>query len=177
MCDPNTAVRFSGSTDQVTTSDRQTNPRTFSIELGFKTTTGGGRIVGFGDVITGTSNRYDRHIYLSDSGQVVFGTRTNAINTVVSPATYLDGEWHHVVATIGPAGMRLYVDGELRASNPNTGSENYNGYWRIGYDNLSGWGPTTPSRYHFIGDIDEVAIYPTQLSASRVFARYVAAGS
>lgn len=38
-------------------------------------------------------------------------------------------------------------------------------------------GTHDPSRYHFIGDIDEVAIYPTQLSASRVFAHYVAAGS
>lgn len=176
-CDTDTAVRLNGSNHHVTTGDLQTNPTTFSIEAWFKTTTGGGKIVGFGNAATGTSSRYDRHIYLSDSGQVVFGTYTGAVNTVISPATYLDDNWHHVVATIGSSGMRLYVDGTLRASNANTGSENFNGYWRIGFDNLNGWGPTTPSRYHFTGTIDDVAIYPTQLTATRVQAHYTAAGA
>ena len=59
-------------------------PQTFSIEAWFKTTTNdGGKIVGFGNAQTGGSSannnaspgssNYDRHIYMMNDGQLVFG--------------------------------------------------------------------------------------------------------
>lgn len=64
-CDTDTAASFNGCTHHVTTGDLQASPTTFSIEAWFKTTTGGGRLVGFGNASTGTSTRYDRHVYLT----------------------------------------------------------------------------------------------------------------
>ena len=55
---------------------------------------------------------------------------------------YRNNAWHHVVATLSPSGMKLYVDGALvgqRATTDNTAQSGYWGYWRIGGDNLSSW--------------------------------------
>jgi hypothetical protein len=75
---------------------------------------------------------------------------------------------------MGAGGMALYVDGALVGTNPNTASQSYSGYWRVGYDNLAAWGPTTPSRSFFTGTLDEVAVYPLALSAAAVAAHWAA---
>ena len=49
----------------------------------------------------------------------------------------------------------------------------YNGYWRIGAGSI-GTGPGYPSSANFAGSIDNVAIYTTALSASRIAAHYAA---
>ena len=67
---------------------------------------------------TGSSNSYDRHVYMQDDGQLVFGTYTGQLNTITSPASYNDGQWHHVVATQSGNGMKLYVDGAARRHQP-----------------------------------------------------------
>ena len=58
-------------------------------------------------------------------------------------------------------------DGALVGTNPNTAAQVYNGFWRAGSDNLSGW-PLQPSSNNFNGTIDEIAVYSTALSASQV---------
>jgi hypothetical protein len=75
---------------------------------------------------------------------------------------------------MGAGGMALYVDGALVSTNPNTVSQSYSGYWRVGYDNLAAWGPTTPSRSFFTGTLDEVAVYPFALGAGVVAAHWAA---
>jgi signal peptidase I len=173
-CDTNTAVRLDGSSGYISSSTLVANPTTYSVEAWFRTTVGGGKIIGFGNAATGASTSYDRHVYLTDSGQLVFGAYPGSAVTVVSPQTYLDGRWHLVDATMGAGGMALYVDGALVGTNPNTASQSYSGYWRVGYDNLAAWGATTPSRFFFTGTLDEVAVYPFALSASAVAAHAAA---
>ena len=73
---------------------------------------------------------------------------------------------------MGSDGMKLYVDGQLAASNPNTQSENYPGYWRIGGDTT--WGGATSN--YFAGRIDEVAVYSSALSAAQVADHYAKGG-
>lgn len=172
------AVRLDGVTGQIVRNSNATTagPSSFTLEAWFRTTTGGGKLVGFGDQRTTSSSTYDRHLFLTDGGAVVFGVRSGTAREVVSPASYADGRWHHVVATLGAAsptnGMRLYVDGTLVASRLDTTSaQSYSGYWRIGFDNLASWG-SAPSNHYFAGDLDEVAIYPTTLTATRVAAHY-----
>ena len=92
-------------------------------------------------------------------------------NTITSPTAYNNGQWHQVVATQGADGMKLYVDGQLVASNAVTGAQNYTGYWRVGGDRS--WNSTSN---YFNGTIDEVAVYPTVLSAQRVAQHYKATG-
>ena len=62
----------------------------------------------------------------------------------------------------------MYVDGQRVANNPKVlNPQLYAGYWRIGGDNLNGWGGR-PSRDDFTGVIDDVAIYRDALPASVV---------
>jgi len=173
-CSPDTAVMFNGSTTEVTTSTAAAvpAPSTFSVEAWFATTVGGGKLIGFGNSRSGTSSQYDRQVYLTNSGQVVFGLYVSGYRIAASPGTYLDGKYHHVVATLSGAGMVLYVDGVKVAANATTTTaESNTGWWRVGYDNLSGW-PGAPTRSPFTGLLDEVAVYPTALSATRVAAHY-----
>src|SRR5690606_34286028 len=111
----------------------QQGPDTFSIETWFRTTTtSGGKLVGFGSSRTGNSNSYDRHLYMNNAGQLYFGVYPGSVQTINSSQTYRDGAWHHAVATLGDAGMRLYVDGEVVASRDDvTSAQPYAGYWRL----------------------------------------------
>jgi signal peptidase I len=175
-CETSRAVGLNGSSGHVPSSTTvAASPlSTFSIEAWFRTGIAGGKIVGFGNSRTGTSGSYDRHLYLNTSGQVVFGVYPGAVRILSSPAVLTDNRWHHAVGTLGPAGMNLYVDGVLVASRTDTTTaQTYNGYWRIGRDNTSGW-TNSGNIAHFTGDIDEVAVYAGALSAPRVAAHYAA---
>lgn len=174
---PSTAIGFNGS-DQWVYSDRShSRPATFSVETWFKTTTTtGGKIVGFGNRTSGISSQYDKHVYMTNDGRLVFGVYTGSTNTVTTSGSYNDGGWHQVVATQGSGGMKLYVDGSLTGSNSQTSNENYTGYWRVGGDNLNGW-PNQPSSNFFAGQIDETAVYPGALSATQVTSHYTLASA
>jgi hypothetical protein len=191
-----TATAFDGQSGIVTSANQVTGPQTFSVEAWFKSTTDvGGKIVGFGNTQTGGSSannnaspgssNYDRHIYMMNDGQIVFGVWTGQTDTIETPGVYNDGAWHYIVATLSPtAGMALYVDGQLIGTNPTTSAQVYNGYWRVGGDNLNGWnldpwgsnsqGTTQPHSYWFQGSIGDVAVYPYALSAAQIAAHYAA---
>ena len=120
---------------------------------------------GFGSAATGSSPTVDRVLYLTNTGALVFGNNNAAKATIAASGPYRDGQWHHVMATVGPGGMRLYVDGAQAASSSATATAAYTGYFRVGYDNLSGW-PNAPSSNFFNGTLDEVAAYSTTLTAT-----------
>ena len=181
--DTNKATAFDGADDVVYSPQRATAPKEYSAEVWFRTdTTTGGKIFGFGNALprrTGSnlllSSSYDRHLYMTNAGRLVFGTWTGRAETVITPAAYNDGTWHHVVATQGASGTVLYVDGEQVGSNRVAGNEAVTGSWRIGGDQLSSSWPQMPSSRYFKGSIDEFAVYPTVLSEDSVHAHYAAA--
>lgn len=178
LTEADTATGFTGadSVPAAPPAATRTAPDTFTAEAWFKTATPGGKIIGFGDSATGTSSNYDRHVYMAPDGRVVFGVHPGGVRTVASAARYDDDQWHHVVATLGPTGQTLYVDGvRVGRRTDTTSGQAYSGVWRIGGDNLNGW-PDTGSRFSFAGAIDEVAVYPTVLPLERVQAHYAAAG-
>ncbi len=155
---------LNGSGDIVTARTAQTNPQLFSLELWFRTDPGmstGGRLIGFGGNRTGLSGQYDRAIYMTDDGKLVFGVFNGGVQGTPPTASYNDGHWHHVVAVHGPGGRALYVDGAVAASGPETSADGYTGYWRVGGDNI--WDGA--SSRDFLGSIDEVAIYPRALAS------------
>jgi hypothetical protein len=150
----------------------QTNPTVFSIEIWFNTTAAQGKLIGFGQLRTGTSSNYDRHLYIDSTGVLVFGVYPNAVKTVASTSKVNDGVWHHAVGTLSSAGQYLYLDGSLVASTAAvTTAQNYTGYWRIGYDNLNGW-PNRPSSFFFNGSLAWASVYTYALSATQVSAHY-----
>lgn len=174
--DADGAVTFPG-TDTVPASTAGTawyGPQTFSVEAWFRTTsTTGGKIIGYGNKNTAASTSYDRHVYLNNAGQVVFGVSSGGVKTVASPTAYNNGQWHHVVGTLGADGLKLYVDGALVGSRADaTAAAVYTGWWRVGGDTLSTSWPTRPTSTSLAGSLDEVAVYPAPLSAASVLAHY-----
>jgi hypothetical protein len=158
--DPNTAVTTTGTSSRIVQVPFNTSPNVekhpvvdeFTVEAWFRTSsTSGGRIIGFGGSNTGDSGSSlnDRLLYVTNNGRVTFGVRTapehtgrtsTRVNrTVESAAGLNNGQWHHVVGTLSPAGMDLYVDGVRVASRDDTNSgHGYYGFWRVGADNMSG---------------------------------------
>jgi PKD repeat protein len=168
--DADTATTFPGTATVPGSTQRlQTGPQVFTEEAWFKTTTTrGGKILGLGNSATQISTNYDRHLYMTNAGNLVFGVHDGAVQTISSPAAYNNGAWHHVAATLSPAGIALYVDGTRVASKPSVVSAQvFDGYWRVGGDNLSGW-TSVPSSRAFAGTIDDVAVYPTALTAAQI---------
>ena len=156
-------------------------PSTYSVETWMRTTsTSGGVLVNYGTAsgrprsdsgADRTSTSSDRILYLeSEAGFVRFGARSNGYTTLRSTRALNDGQWHHLVATQGPEGMRLYVDGALQAQNDATGNGSGYGTWRVGGDTLSGWpnGGTSQEARFFDGQLDETAVYTSVLTAAQV---------
>ncbi|RUR03471.1 PKD domain-containing protein [Labedella endophytica] len=173
-----TATTFSGASDTFGVSTAaQSGPNTFTAEAWIKTsTTSGGKIIGFGNARTGDSGSYDRHVYMDNSGRINFGVYTGNTQVVTSGSSYNDDQWHHVVASMGPSGMQLYVDSKKVASRADTtAGQIFTGYWRVGGDNLGGW-PNGPSNNRFTGAIDDVAVYSSVLTRQQIDAHYVASG-
>jgi Concanavalin A-like lectin/glucanases superfamily/Bacterial Ig-like domain len=98
--------------------------------------------------------------------QAYFGNGTTFVS-VASAA--LDTSWHHVVATYDNATAKLYVDGTLRSSASSTVQLTPNTL-PLNLGRAQG-----TSSYSFGGRLDEVAVYPSILSAARIQAHYDAA--
>lgn len=175
--DKYSAALLNGLTGAIYGPTTATNPVYFTEEIWFNTSTiTGGMMIGFGNSQQGLSGTYDRHIYMSNSGQVVFGCYPGAVQTAVSTKSYNDGNWHFAAATQSSTGMVLYVDGQQVATNSTTTNQQFSGYWRIGYDNMANWGSTTPTSNYFQGYLAWASVYNTPLTAAQIAAQY-AAGS
>ncbi|WP_231502635.1 PKD domain-containing protein [Blastococcus sp. URHD0036] len=170
--DTDTSTWFDGVGGYFSTQTPRQGLHTFSVEAWFETrSTAGGKILGFGDQRTGLSNNHDRQVWLEPSGKLHFAVFPGFGAELVTPTALNNGQWHHVVASVGASGMSLYVDGKLVASRTDVIMAQYiTGYWRIGGDRTWSGAP------YFNGLIDEVAVYPTVLSADQV-ARHYAVGT
>ncbi|MCU1607056.1 MAG: C-terminal target protein [Modestobacter sp.] len=171
------AITLDGTAGGIWTTQSVTGPQSFTVQTWFTTTTTrGGKLVGFGNGAGGASSaQYDRHIYLSNAGQVYFGVYNGGLYTVNSSSSYNNGAWHLATATFSAAtGMRLYVDGALvGSSTATTLAENTTGYWRIGYDNIGGW-PSGPTSSWFAGSLAQASVYDRVLTAAEITALYTA---
>ncbi len=86
------------------------------------------------------------------------------LDAPIGPANVTDGRWHHIAATYDGSLLRLYLDGGLVGSAPQTGNIMYNGglIW-LGYT-----GAPERSAMTFHGTMDEVRIWDTARSASAI---------
>ncbi len=60
------------------------------------------------------NNRWSDHILELENGLVRFELKDDA--PLYSRTKFNDGQWHHVITTVGPGGQRLHVDGQLIAT-------------------------------------------------------------
>lgn len=174
-CGSSPYVSLDGRSGQVsaTSAARSTSPTTFSLEAWIRTSAAGGDIISFGDAQSTTSSITDRSLYVGADGRLTFAVYTGERVGLVSRGSIADSAWHHVVATHSSAGMRLYVDGSLVAMTSLVSSQTFAGWWRIGNDSLA-FQPNAPTNEAFDGDLDDVSVYPTALSATQVSALHAA---
>lgn len=163
---------LNGTNAYITNSTTRTPVNTFTLEIWFKTTVGGGKLIGWGNSDIGLASTYDRHLYLTNAGVLMFGVYPDAVKTISSSTRLNDGVWHHAVATLSTGGMKLYVDGNLVAADAAvTTAQGGNGFWRIGYDNLDGW-TNAPTNRYFTGNMRFAAVYTTALTDAQVRTHY-----
>jgi hypothetical protein len=172
--DPGTAMVTTNSSYSISTAISVTSPTNFSYEAWFNTTTAGGMLLGFGDQQTDASDVYDLQLFMDNTGALNFGLFTTAPTQITSPNTYNDGKWHYVVASYTSGSIpQLYVDGNLVVSGTAITAPPFTGYIHIANDACAGWS-NSPTQCAYIGELEQVAIYPTQLSAAQVLKHYQA---
>jgi hypothetical protein len=165
-----TAITLNGSTGWAETTGAYTGASTFTILAWFKTTASGSIIGYSNNENPGAANNYDRMLWVDSTGHVVWGIYSGSTNEATSSSAYANGSWHLAAASFGSAGMQLYVDGALAGSNSTASASNYSGWWSIGdsgVTNNGGW-PDAPSSPYFNGSLAQMAIIPSQLSATQV---------
>lgn len=153
-------IELDGDLNYIHTNTQFNNPTIFTLSSWFKTITNtGGKIIGFGELQTGFNNNHDRNLWLDSTGRVQFGVISGGdIRIIGTTTSFNDGQWHQASAQLSSAGMKLFVDGILVASNPSyTTPSSLTGYWRIGFDKLSNW-PNAPATQHLQGALDETVI-------------------
>ncbi|MEL7459745.1 MAG: LamG-like jellyroll fold domain-containing protein [Pseudomonadota bacterium] len=86
------------------------------------------------------------------------------------PGQITDGQWHHVALSFGDKGLTLYIDGEVADASSYTGGIAGNTEpWTLGADQQSsGDGVANALINHFNGQLDEFAVFDTQLTNDEV---------
>src|SRR5215211_14755 len=168
--DPDTAVAFDGLRGYAVVQDSNSldAASAVTVETWVRRRASGVFQPLVGKPTNGQSKMENYSIWLNTGNRPVayFGNGTTYVS-VAAPAA-LDTNWHHVVATYNNATARIYVDGTLATSanstvqlTPNTSP-------------LYVARSSTGSYYSGV-DVDEVAVYPTALSAARISAHRAAA--
>lgn len=163
----NSAYSFDGVDDYISTSTSMNGPQVFSISIWFKSGVAGGKLIGFGSNQTGSSGSYDRQLYIGSDGKLYFGVYPGSVVTIPSINPVIDNKWHNAIAMMSSTGMKLYVDGVLQGTNPNTVAQSYSGFWRIGYDNTNGW-TNIATNWWFNGSLDDIQISSYELSPAEI---------
>jgi len=158
------AISFNNNTVNLGDIDLKTDIA-YSLSIWFKTS-----IRSTGQFICRDSSSRFWQFRIDSSGAVRFLRFSGSISVVASfttPATYKDGLWHNAIATFSiENGSRIYVDGQLKASDSNL-TPNKTG---LGANISIGSRFTTE---FFNGSLDEASIYANkELTAAEVLIIY-----
>jgi subtilisin len=158
------AAAFAGGTLTLPTSAALDLRSAFSVEAWVKPSVAGQSGGVLEKTVAGVVNT--QYSLFLESGLAKFRLRNagGALVTVSGPAPAV-GSWTHLVGTFDGSTLRLYVNGALAASAPSAAASGGSGVTVVGR--------LGSNIYYFSGTIDEVAVYPTALSASRVRAHYL----
>nr|MDZ8058599.1 laminin G domain-containing protein [Nostoc sp. EkiNYC01] len=164
----NKAVQLNGSSGYISFPASLVAPNIFAFECGFKTTASSGSLLGFSiNQLTG-GGTFDREVYLS-SGKLRFSVFSGSTVVLETPLAYNDGNWHTVTVTLSGSGMRIFVDGALKAFNSTSSGASYTGYPHIGYSVTGGY---------FNGFIDEASICLSNIpSDSKIIQQHLSASA
>jgi hypothetical protein len=166
--EPDTAAAFDGVDDSMLVPDSSSLDMTSAVtlELWLRRNAVSARFETIaGKPGDGRSRLENYSIWLnpSDQLQAYWGNGRSYVTVVTAPVR--DRRWHHVAATHDGSSIRIYLDGALQQTKAVTLALTANA------------GPFTVGRAVtdgtlFNGDVDEVAVYPSALSAERIAARF-----
>ena len=173
--DPNTAATFDGNDDRMYFNDSASLSPTAAISVeAWVRPTVVPTAAGSGWHLFAKWNTALLYMQGGASPKFVFTLYNSATSSygpyAVSTTTVAAGSTYHVVGTYDGASLRIYVNGGLQATVARSGAVNDSSYG--GALAGGGWG-TLPSPA-FKGRLDEIAIYPSALSASTVQQHYTA---
>jgi hypothetical protein len=120
----------------------------------------------------GTSGAVDVYLSVNSLGRptvnFVNPSGINQLLTADAAFTLTAGQWYHLVGTWDGTTLRLYVNGATTGNTlvPGSSPRDTGNELRIGRGTLA-----SPSN-HVNGKVDEVAVYPTTLTAAEVAAHY-----
>jgi hypothetical protein len=164
--DDDSAAQFDGSTGYVSVPDATALhvADTFTVEYWIRFTSLAGSSTS--DVISkGVGELLSRHVIVGGVANIQLVKRGSGA-LVTATATIADTNWHHVVQTKSGATVVQYLDGAVvtgTVTNQTMGTTT---------DALN-LGRLATGNY-LNGTLDEVAVYPTALSAARILAHYTA---
>jgi len=162
------AGSFNGSTSRITTSlDFDTIDEEWAVSMWVKFTFDANHRYFAGSYDSGPANGFE--IATGTSGEIRFMCKKESVSlsSIISTATYGDGNWHHVVVVKGASTNILYVDGGSVGSTATTNGIPHNGF-------------VIGSAGNYLvkltnGDIDQVRIFNKAISASEVSTLYAEA--
>ncbi|WP_082403179.1 LamG-like jellyroll fold domain-containing protein [Saccharothrix sp. NRRL B-16348] len=179
---PDTSTGFNGTGSYVTLPDGAIKKsRDLSVELWFKTTSGGS-LIGF------QRAPFDRDpvgavpvLYVDRDGKLRGQFWHGRIAPITSTDTVNDGRWHHVVLAGSLATQTLYLDGAKVGTTDGEIDNSLFNHGQIGAAHAvgpdawqpHGWWPGEAKK-HFTGEIDEVAIYQHPLGEEAARAHFLA---
>jgi hypothetical protein len=134
----------------ITTNQTYSNPQPMTVYADFAGTSGGILQLGPTSSISATPGYV---LFLDNHGKLNFGAMNQGSPEVLqTPQPYADGNEHKAVISVGPAGMKIYVDGQEVAER-NVQLANYaSGSWFFGGINTANW-PLSPSLQYFNGSL------------------------
>jgi hypothetical protein len=171
--DPDTAARFDGSNDLVRIPDPanghlDVGSSDFTVELWLNTTLNGERLL----IGKRSSGPYWQLTVTDDPGQA--GRVRTLISTgSVTRTTYNttrvdDGQWHHLVVLFDrDLAISYYLDGNPDGTTTTTTPGNLANSANLQLGKVSGYP-------YYNGDLDEIALYPTLLTPTRIQAHHAA---
>jgi hypothetical protein len=103
------------------------------------------------------NNRWSDHLISLEAGKVRFLLQGD--QALETPGAFSDGQWHHVVTSVGTGGQRLHVDGKLIATGKITQRTKTSN--RLGLDLGPGSGDATVT-------LDEFQVFGRSLSETAI---------
>ncbi len=115
---------------------------------------------------TANCGSHDRNIYVDDTGNLcVRGSHSGPEIFCSSGFNYSDGQWHHVVHSLGAAGQFLYADGKRYSGVQTSTAFATQSHITLGYSSYS-------AGSYFKGFIDEFSIWNRQISHAEALQLY-----
>lgn len=118
------------------------------------------------DEVTGTA--VSRALYVDSAGRLRGGL-TAEQNVLTSPSAVTDGTWHHAALVVSADRISLVLDGAVvDSATLSTAPTETAGHWTVGGAAPAGW--PQAGTVGLTGGVDEVAVYPTALTAAQLSA-------